>query len=100
MLMNVFDKVCAVLAFPLGVVLLVLGIIGLFVGCNASFVLPPILGVVPAFVGWGIVRPVVVAWKSSARAGEQQRPLPDELPPMGPILDRPPGDNPYESPRY
>jgi hypothetical protein len=98
--MNAFDKICAVLAFPLGVVLLVLGIIGLFVGCNASFVLPPILGVVPAFVGWGIIRPVVVAWKHSSRALQQGRPLPDELPPMGPIEDRPASDNPYESPLY
>ncbi len=98
--MNAFDKVCAVLAFPLGVVLLVLGVIGLFSGCNASFVLPPILGVAPAFVGWGIVRPVVVAWKISSRAQQQRREFPDELPPLHTSEDRPASDNPYESPRH
>lgn len=60
--MNIFDKICAVAAFALGAVLLVLGVLGLFTGCNANFTLPPILGVIPAFVGWGIVKPVVVAW--------------------------------------
>jgi hypothetical protein len=98
--MNVFDKVCAVLAFPLGVVLLVLGIIGLFVGCNASFVLPPILGVVPAFVGWGIIRPVVVAWRSSARDRRHPQRLPDEESIGDSLEDRPHSDNPYESPRH
>jgi hypothetical protein len=98
--MNAFDKVCAVLAFPLGIVLLVLGIIGLFSGCNASFVLPPILGVVPAFIGWGIVRPVWVAWRSDSRAQQPLRELPDDLPLIDDGLDRPPSDNPYEAPRY
>ena len=98
--MNAFDKVCAVLAFPLGIVLLVLGIIGLFVGCNASFVLPPILGVVPAFVGWGIVRPVVVAWRGSSRVETKRRRLPDEIPPLDPTMERPASDNPYESPLH
>ena len=60
--MNIFDKICAVLAFVLGVLFILLGVLGLFTGCKANFSLPPILGVVPAFVGWGIVKPVVVAW--------------------------------------
>lgn len=60
--MNIFDKLCAALAFVLGVLLLVLGGIGLFVGCKANFSLPPVLGVIPAFVGWGIVRAVYFAW--------------------------------------
>ena len=62
--MNTFDKICAVLGFALGIVLILLGVIGLFTGCNADFTLPPILGVIPAFVGWGIVKPIVVAWKA------------------------------------
>ncbi len=61
--MNWFDKTCAVLAFALGIVLLLLGVLGLFTGCRANFSLPPVLGVLPAFVAWGILKPVVVAWK-------------------------------------
>ncbi len=60
--MNIFDKICACLAFALGVVFIVLGIPGLFTGCKANFSLPPILGVVPALVGWGIIKSIIVAW--------------------------------------
>lgn len=63
MTMNLFDKICAASAFVLGIVLLVLGALGLFAGCNANFTLPPILGVIPALVGWGMVKPILVAWK-------------------------------------
>ena len=66
--MNLFDKICAVLAFALGVVLLALGVIGLFTGCRAHFTLPPILGVLPAIAGWGIIKPIIVAWKGSVRS--------------------------------
>jgi hypothetical protein len=61
--MNAFDKCCAALAFLMGVVLLILGVAGLFLGASAHFTLPPVLGVVPAFIGWGIVRAIVIAWK-------------------------------------
>ena len=64
--MNVFDKLCAALAFLLGLALLLLGAIGIFTGCKAHFTLPPVLGVLPAFVGWGIVRAVYFAWSQSA----------------------------------
>jgi hypothetical protein len=60
--MSAFDKVCAAVAFLLGVALLILGVFGLFAGCKAHFTLPPILGVLPAFVGWGIIRAIWVAW--------------------------------------
>jgi hypothetical protein len=60
--MNAFDKICAASAFLLGLALVVLGIIGLFTGCKAHFTLPPVLGAIPAFVGWGIVRAVYLAW--------------------------------------
>jgi hypothetical protein len=64
--MNIFDKICIGVAFIMGVILLGLGVLGLFEGCNAHFSLPPLWGVIPAFVGWGIVRSVIVAWKSTA----------------------------------
>jgi hypothetical protein len=60
--MNVFDKFCAVLAFAFGVVFLILGALGLVMGTYAYIRLPPIAGVIPAFIGWGIVRAVFVSW--------------------------------------
>jgi len=65
---NIFDKICAVLAFVLGAIFIVLGGLGLFKGCKANFSLPPALGVIPAFVGWGIVKSVYVAWKSPGKS--------------------------------
>jgi hypothetical protein len=60
--MNLFDKICAVIAFAFGVVLLVAGVCGLFIGVRAWFSLPPIIGILPAFAGWGIVRAVYFGW--------------------------------------
>jgi hypothetical protein len=96
--MNVFDKACAVVAFPLGVVFLILGILGLFIGCSANFSLPPILGVIPAFVGWGIIRPVIIAWRQS-----NQSPVSSfwqDEDPIRPNAERPPSDNPYDAPGH
>lgn len=61
--MNWFDKCCAALAVALGVALILLGAMGLFVGCHAGFNLPPVLGVLPALAGWGIFRSVLIAWR-------------------------------------
>src|SRR5207248_4889625 len=63
--MSKFDKFCAVLAVVLAVVLLLLGVIGLFAGCSANFTLPPVLGVLPTLIGWGIIRSVIVAFRAS-----------------------------------
>lgn len=63
--MKYFDRFCFVLAFGLGCALLVLGSLGLFLGCKAHFTLPPVFGVVPALVGWGITRAVYLAWLQS-----------------------------------
>ncbi len=63
--MNVFDRICCGIAFVLGLIMLALGALGLFTGCRAHFTLPPLLGVLPAFAGWGIVRAVIIAWKFS-----------------------------------
>lgn len=65
--MNIFDKICAATAFLLGVIFMILGVLGLFTGCKAHFTLPPILGLIPAFVGWGMVKPIYVAWNSPRR---------------------------------
>lgn len=63
--MNVFDRICCGIAFVLGLIMLALGALGLFTGCRAHFTLPPLLGVLPAFAGWGIVRAVIIASKFS-----------------------------------
>ncbi len=61
--MNLLDRICAVPAFALGLAFLLLGGIGLFAGCKANFSLPPVLGGLPALVGWGILRPIWIAWR-------------------------------------
>lgn len=61
--MNAFDKLCAAFAFLLGIIFLVLGLLGLFTGARAHFTLPPILGGLPAICGWGMVKPIIVAWR-------------------------------------
>ena len=47
------------------------GGLGVFAGCKAHFTLPPILGVIPVFVGWGIIKPILVAWKKPERQSQQ-----------------------------
>jgi hypothetical protein len=82
--MNAFDKICAVFAFAFGVVMVILGVVGLFAGSNAHFSLPPILGVLPALFGWGIVRAVYFGW--------QFKKPPDNVPaaPADPPTTQPP----------
>ena len=65
--MNGFDKICAVPAFALGVVFLIFGTFGTFTGVKAHFSLPPLLGVIPAFVGWGILCSIYYAWNADHR---------------------------------
>lgn len=63
--MNLFDRICAVFAFALGILFVLVGLVGLFVGVSAWFTLPPVLGILPAFAGWGIVRAIYFAWRVS-----------------------------------
>ena len=73
--MTTFDKICAALSIAVGAVFMVLGVIGLFVGASAHFTLPPVLGGLPFFLGWGMCIPMVKYWKMSGRdnnaAGEE-----------------------------
>lgn len=71
---STFDNACAGAALILGIVLLVLGVLGVFLGCSAHFRLPPMLGVLPAFIGWGIVKSVKVAWRSPVDHREDYSP--------------------------
>jgi hydrogenase/urease accessory protein HupE len=61
--MNIFEKICMVVTIPVGAIFMVLGVIGLFVGCNAHFTLPPILGVLPFFLGFAMFVCLVRYWK-------------------------------------
>ena len=63
-ILSAFDKFCAAMAFVLGDILFILGVVGLFAGSSAHFTLPPVLGALPALIGWGILRPIIVAWKT------------------------------------
>ncbi len=85
--MNIFDKICASMAFVLGVVLILLGVIGAFIGCKAHFTLPPILGVIPAIIGWGVVKPIILAWKKPPP--QKSSVSPDVFSPSGPLRPRP-----------
>lgn len=99
-MLNAFDRVCAVLAFLVALVFLVLGVLGLFTGCRAHFSLPPVLGVLPALVGWGIVRSVYVAWNASNRwpGPEPYTPPPVRPPYLGPEDESSSGDEGYFRP--
>ena len=83
--MNLFDKGCATFSFLLGVALLLLGGFGLFLGCNANFSLPPVAGVIPAFIGWGIVRPIFIAWRDSRGMSVAAARAMSDIPPMAPM---------------
>jgi len=61
--MSGFDKFCACLAIPVGGVFMVLGGIGLFAGASANFTLPPILGVLPFFLGWAMCITLIKFWR-------------------------------------
>jgi len=65
--MTTFDKICAALSIGVGAIFMVLGVVGVFVGAKAHFALPPILGGLPFFLGWGMCVPLVKFWKLSAR---------------------------------
>jgi hypothetical protein len=65
-MMTSFEKFCAVPAFIFGIIFLILGVFGLFLGCKFSITLPPVLGVLPAIIGWGILRSIAVAWRRNS----------------------------------
>jgi len=71
--MTTFDKVCACVAIPIGALFLLLGVVGLFMGCSARFTLPPGLGVLPFFLGWAMTVPLIRAWRQSTRDVRNRR---------------------------
>ena len=67
--MTTFDKICAALSIAVGAIFMVLGAFGLIFGSKAHFTLPPIIGGLPFFLGWGMCVPLVKFWKMSNRNG-------------------------------
>jgi hypothetical protein len=71
-----FDKVCAILTIPVGVVFLLLGVVGFFGGSSAQFTLPPVLGGLPFFLGWAMSVTLIRFWAQSNRPqGPDEQPL-------------------------
>ena len=81
--MNLFDKICAVVAALLGVALVVLGVFGVALGCRFWFTLPPVLGGLPALAGWGILRSVWFGWKYRPAAQAESAGPDDSTAPLG-----------------
>ncbi|HUX03025.1 MAG: hypothetical protein WBD63_07600 [Phycisphaerae bacterium] len=71
--MNLFDKICAVPTIALGAVFMFLGALGLFIGCNAHFALPPILGCLPFFFGWAMCIGLIKYWRLAAKLKAEKR---------------------------
>jgi len=67
---NLFDKICGVLAIIIGALLLVIGIMGIFIGSAAHFTLPPLLGALPFFLGWSMCISTIKFWKQSNRIAQ------------------------------
>ncbi len=63
--MTLFDKICSCLAIPIGAIFMVHGALGFFAGSKAHFTLPPVLGVLPFFLGWSMCVTLVKFWKTS-----------------------------------
>ena len=73
--MSIFDKLCAILAIPIGAAFMVLGVVGLFGGANASFTLPPVLGALPFFLGWAMCVTLIKFWSATNRMAEEKPPI-------------------------
>jgi hypothetical protein len=69
-MMNRFDKICSVLAIPFGVVFMLLGISGLFLGFRFQCKLPPVYGVLPFFVGWAMCVTLIRFWRITSKLEE------------------------------
>lgn len=65
--MTTFDKICAAFSIAIGLIFMLLGVVGLFIGASAHFTLPPGLGGLPFLLGWGMSIPLIKYWKLSSR---------------------------------
>jgi hypothetical protein len=63
--LNTAEKVCAILVLLLGVVFVIQGVLGVFMEVRANYTLPPVIGALPFFLGYGMIRCVMIAFKVS-----------------------------------
>lgn len=66
--MTTFDKACASIAILFGAMFMIQGAIGLFFGASAHFTLPPGLGGLPFFLGWGMCVSLCKCWRRGKAA--------------------------------
>ena len=64
--MNLFDKLCASVAFALGLVLVTLGVVVYFEEIPIEFTLTPAYAIPLLLAGWGILRPILIACRRRA----------------------------------
>ena len=91
--MNLFDKICACFAIPIGLVFLVLGIFGFFAGSRAHFELPPILGGLPFFLGWAMCVTLIKFWRHSGSPEPDSHDEIVDLHAKDPFYETDPGDD-------
>ena len=68
--MSTFDKFCACIAIPIGFCFMALGAFGALFGSSAHFTLPPMLGVLPFFLGWAMSITLIRCCNSSKSNGD------------------------------
>lgn len=71
--LNAFDRLCVIVAFPVGIGFLFVGLPGCFMGANLNLTLPPVLGGLVFLAGWGILKAIIVAWQVTREDEEQIR---------------------------
>lgn len=69
--LTAFDKFCGAFSIVIGLIFMLMGFIGIFGGSQASFTLPPVLGFLPFFLGWGMSMPLIKFWKISNAANNK-----------------------------
>lgn len=71
--MNGFDRFCATLAITVGFATMLLGVLGLFLGFHFYITLPPIIGLVVFFLGWGMSITLLKLWPRSPRQSRLEK---------------------------
>lgn len=65
--MRIIDKLFAVVAIPVGGLLILLGIVGAFTGFSYRIDLPPVFGALPIILGWSLCFTISRLWRISVK---------------------------------
>jgi len=73
--MTLFDKICASFSIILGLLVMAMGALGFLLGgnANANITLPPILGGLPFFLGWGMSVPLIKCWAGGGSRSPERK---------------------------